>query len=99
MNNICGCVKGLGVVIAGLIAISGNSAIAAMNQGITLPENYNTLSGEQTSDVNYSINKKTQTKGKNPVEKQEIKKFVKTIQSKKILLAGCIITNQGMICG
>ncbi|MEH2424867.1 MAG: hypothetical protein V7K48_29385 [Nostoc sp.] len=100
MNNILGKVKGLGLVIAGLVVISGNSAIAVMNQVTTLPENYNTSSGEQTSNANYSIdNNKTKTEGKDTVEEKETKRFLKTIPSNEIIIAGCIITNQGMVCG
>ncbi|MEH2162212.1 MAG: hypothetical protein V7K38_14500 [Nostoc sp.] len=101
MNNIWGWAKGLGVVItgSGLIVISGNSAIAAMNQSTTLPENYNASSGEQSSNANYSMdNDKTQTKGKDTVEKKEIKTLVETIPTNEILIADCIITSQGMVC-
>ncbi|MBD2297452.1 hypothetical protein [Nostoc sp. FACHB-190] len=87
----------MGVVTAGLLIISGNSATAVMNQGTTLPENYNTSSAEQPSNANYNIdNDKTQEK--DTVDEQELKNLVETIPSNEILLAGCITTNQGTIC-
>ncbi|MDZ8032090.1 MULTISPECIES: hypothetical protein [unclassified Nostoc] len=80
--------KGLGVVIVGAIAFSGNSAIAKINQGVTLENNlnaptlntaikkHNTL-GDDALKINYSI-KQTQSQNRNAA-----------LDKKKTLLAGC----------
>ncbi|MEH2320714.1 hypothetical protein [Nostoc sp.] len=78
--------KGLGVVIVGAIAFSGNSAIAKINQGVTLENNLNapTLNTAikkhntlvDALKTNYSI-KQTQFQNRNAVDK------------KKTLVTGC----------
>ncbi|WP_414517679.1 hypothetical protein [Nostoc sp. PCC 9305] len=85
--NVWNLTKGLGVVIVGAIAFSGNSAIAKINQGVTLENNlnaptlntpikkYNTL-GNNALKINYSA-KQTQFQNRNAVNK------------KKTLIAGC----------
>ncbi|MFN6486331.1 hypothetical protein [Nostoc sp. DedQUE02] len=78
----------LGVVIVGAIAFSGNSAIAKINQGVTLENNLNapTLNtaikkhntfGDDARKINYSI-KQTQSQNRNAA-----------LDKKKTLLAGC----------
>ena len=79
--------KGLGVVIVGAIAFSGNSAIAKINQGVTLENNLNapTLNTPikkhstlvDALKTNYNI-KQTQFQKKNAVD------------NKKTLIAICI---------
>ncbi|MCC5659853.1 hypothetical protein LC608_23325 [Nostoc sp. XA010] len=85
--NVWNLAKGLGVVIGGTIAFSGNSASAKINQGVTLENNLNvptlntaikkqnTLEDEGLK-INYSI-KQTQFQNRNAVDK------------KKPLLVGC----------
>ncbi|MEH2413155.1 hypothetical protein [Nostoc sp.] len=80
--------KGLGVVIVGTITFSGNSAIAKINQGVTLENNlnaptlntaikkHNTL-GDDALKINYSI-KQTQSQNRNAA-----------LDKKKTLLASC----------
>ncbi|MEH2370699.1 hypothetical protein [Nostoc sp.] len=74
--------KGLGVVIVGAIAFSGNSAIARMNQSVTLENNlnaptlntpikkHNTL-GDDVVKINYSI-KQTQFQNINAGNKKKV---------------------------
>lgn len=79
--------KGLGVIIVSAIAFSGNSAIAKINQGVTLENNLNvpTLNTAikkhntlvDALKTNYSI-KQTQFQNKNVL-----------VGQKKVLLAGC----------
>ncbi|MCP6758851.1 MAG: hypothetical protein NHB32_08800 [Fischerella sp. CENA71] len=80
--------KSLGVVIVSAIAFSGNSAIAKINQGVTLENNlnaptlnttikkHNTLRDDGLK-INYSI-KQTLSQNRNAV-----------VDKKKTLLAGC----------
>jgi outer membrane murein-binding lipoprotein Lpp len=74
--------KGLGVVIVGAIAFSGNSGIAKINQSMTLKNNLNapTLNtaikkqntlGEDALKINYSI-KQTQSQNRNAVDKKKL---------------------------
>lgn len=79
--------KGLGVVIVGAIAFSGTSAIAKINQGVTLENNLNaptlntTIKKHNTLvdalKTNYNI-KQTQFQNRNAL-----------VGKKKVLLAGC----------
>lgn len=78
--------KGLGVVIVGAIAFSGNSAIAKINQGVTLENNLN------APTLNTAIKKHNAL-----VDALKINHSVKQIQSqninavnkKKTLIAQC----------
>ncbi|WP_341529884.1 hypothetical protein WKK05_11505 [Nostoc sp. UHCC 0302] len=103
MSNLLCWVKGLGVVIGGVIAFSGNSAITKISQNFTLPNNdLNTskfdssmalekhnISEDNALKFNYS-NDQTQIQDKNTVEKQKDYNLTKVISGKKnILLAGC----------
>ena len=110
MSHVWNWAKGLGVVICGAIAFSGNSAIAKINQDATLrnnlnPSNFSTvLKKHNTSEddalkFNYSIDQ-TQIPDKNVVEKKEVNSFTRVIPAKKnILLAGCYLDDRGrMIC-
>lgn len=57
MKNLVGWVKGLGIVISGAIAFSGNSAIANINQDTNLANNSGVVTQENTrmvEGVNYS---------------------------------------------
>ena len=80
--NVWNLAKGLGVVIVGAIAFSGNSAIAKINQGVTLENNLNppTLNtaikkqntlGDDALKINYSI-KQTQFQNINAIGKKKI---------------------------
>ncbi len=103
MSNLLCWVKGLGVVIVGVIAFSGNSGITKISQNPTLPNNdlntskFNSsmalekhnISEKTALKVNYSINQ-TQIQDKNTVDKQKDYKLTEVIPGKKnILLAGC----------
>lgn len=79
--------KGLGVIIVGTMAFSGNSAIAKINQGMTLESNLNAAISniaiknsnrleDDALKINYSI-KQTQSQNRSAVD------------NKKTLLAGC----------
>ncbi len=107
MNNLSYCVKGFGFAVGSLIAFSGSSAIALINQDVTPLNNQNissfngvlekqNVSGENAQEVYNSSNiNKTQIQDKNTVDKQEHQNFTRGTPSKKVLLAGCGIDENG----
>ncbi|MEH2085147.1 hypothetical protein [Nostoc sp.] len=111
MSNLLGWIKGIGVVMVGAIAFSGNSAIAKISQDVALPNNIlntsnfstvlekHNISGDNALKFNYSIDQ-AQIQDENVVEKQKFHSFTGVIPGKKdILLAGCGIDETGhMIC-
>jgi hypothetical protein len=109
MSNLFCWVKGLGVLIVGAIAFSGNSAIAKINQNSTLRNNQlntfnlstvlekHNISGENALKFNYRID---QIQDRNAVEKQKVHSFTGVVPGKKnLLLAGCWVDDDGnMVC-
>ncbi|MGJ5630032.1 hypothetical protein [Nostoc sp. CALU 1950] len=108
MSNLLCWVKGLGVVIFGAIAFSGNSAIAKINQDTTLPNNdLNTsnfstvlekhnISGDNALKFNYSIDQ-IQIQDRNAIEKQKVQNFAEVFHFK--LAETCWIDDDGnMVC-
>lgn len=107
MSNLLLWIKSLGVATVSAIAISGNSAIALINQDATLLNHLN-ISNFSSILKNYNISEddalknnssidinQTPIQDKDAVNKQEIQNMLRPILDQKILLADCWIDEDG----